>query len=101
MTLMDVARQLDSLNDDDVITCADEGHWNPQSAAGLLRVKRFDLPGQDRSIPNYFLEVFIAKEVLVVWRAWRGGREPSIADKCEALIYYAKNDAYIPLEERP
>jgi hypothetical protein len=47
---------------------------------------------------KYFLEVWVAKEVIEVWKKWRGGRSPSRSEKCEAIIYYAKNDSYLPLE---
>jgi hypothetical protein len=47
---------------------------------------------------NYFLEVYLAKEVIDVWRNWRGGREPNLAQMCEALIFYASRDAYLPVD---
>jgi hypothetical protein len=44
----------------------------------------------------YLLEVSLAREVLEVWTAWRDGRRPTISEACEAIIYYASNDAYLP-----
>ncbi len=44
---------------------------------------------------RYVLELWIAQEVLEVWSAWRDGRTPSLAEACEAVIYYADNDAYL------
>lgn len=43
---------------------------------------------------SYFLEVYIAKEVIEMWKE-RCGRYPSTEDKYQAVIYYAENDAYI------
>lgn len=45
----------------------------------------------------YLLEVFLAKEVLGVWSQWRNGCIPSSDERCEAVIHYAKNDAYKPV----
>jgi hypothetical protein len=45
---------------------------------------------------DYLLEVHLAAEVLQVWSEWRGGRQPDEA--CAALLHYAANDAYEPVE---
>ena len=45
---------------------------------------------------SYLLEVSLAKEVVQVWSEWRDGRRPTAIDKCEAVIYYAEHDAYLP-----
>lgn len=45
---------------------------------------------------EYLLEVFLAQEVAEVWRRWRPGREPTEDELCQAVIYYAENDAYLP-----
>ena len=46
----------------------------------------------------YLLEVEVALEVVDVWVQWRGGRRPSDAEACEAVIHYAQMDAYLPVE---
>ena len=46
----------------------------------------------------YLLEVRLAKDVLRVWSEWRDGAAPSAEDRVEAVTYYARNDAYIPVE---
>ena len=48
---------------------------------------------------RYLLEVLIAREVLEVWTSWRDNREPSLEEACEAIIYYAENDAYQPEDD--
>ncbi len=45
----------------------------------------------------YYLEVSQAQEVVQVWKEWRGGREPTLADRHEAIRFYAMNDAYLPV----
>lgn len=47
---------------------------------------------------TYLLEVSIVKDVLRVWRLWRGGSEPSDNQACEAINYYVEHDAYIPAQ---
>lgn len=101
MKLIDIANELESLDDNYVITCSGKPNWSPDSSASLVLVEEFSEPSNDVFIPNYFLEVFIAKEVLDVWKNWRNERIPTADERCEALIYYAKNDAYIPLSIRP
>jgi hypothetical protein len=47
---------------------------------------------------EYLLEIAAARQAIEVWRAWRPGREPTLEDKLEAVIYYARNDAWLPAE---
>ena len=44
----------------------------------------------------YVLEIGLMKDVLQVWSAWRGGAQPTSREKCEAVLYYSSNDAYLP-----
>ena len=45
---------------------------------------------------SYVLDVAQALRVLDVWSDWRDGREPTVDEQCEAILYYAKHDAYLP-----
>lgn len=47
---------------------------------------------------RYFLELAIAKEAVEIWRAWRPGRSAALDDKLEAIVYYAENDAWLPVD---
>ena len=47
------------------------------------------------------LTVENAVEVIDAWSKWRGGREPTRAERCAAVVYYAEHDAYMPLELAP
>lgn len=96
MKLSDIVARLDSIDGNYVITCKGKPNWTAGSPARLVWVQEFAETSQDASIPDYFLEVFIAKEVLSVWTKWNEGRVASLDEKCDALIYYAKNDAYLP-----
>jgi hypothetical protein len=97
-TLANVVSQLDQMDDGDTIYAAKDPHWRATSHAVVA------LDSYDGSEPpgtsgfSYFLEVYLAKEIIDVWRNWRGGREPTLAQMCEALIFYATHDAYLPAE---
>ena len=46
---------------------------------------------------EYVLEVSLMKEVIEVWSAWRNGIVPTIPQASEAVLHYAKYDAYLPV----
>jgi hypothetical protein len=46
---------------------------------------------------SYILMVRQAKECVEVWSEWRGGRRPTPQDKFAAVMYYSRNDAWLPL----
>ena len=95
MTLRDVIARLDQFEDDETIYA--------ESAAPGARAEVAVEP-DDGSAPSiadglpYLLEVAVAREAVEVWRAWRPGREPSLGDMLEAVVYYAENDAWLPIE---
>lgn len=90
VALADIINQLDGVDEGQII-CA-RRPWSDQ-AEGLLA-----LPDENLSVPNdvkaagfeYFLEVFVAREVLQVF----GNKPATLEDKIRLLIYYAENDAY-------
>lgn len=47
---------------------------------------------------SYVLTVQQAKECVEVWSEWRGGRRPTSREKFAAVMYYSRNDAWLPLE---
>ena len=97
MTLKQVIADLDKIDSSLTICAGRSPAWTSASAVDL--VPAHQAPGALK-LP-YFLEVAVAKDVLRAWSFARGGRMPSLAKKCEALIYYAENDAYIlPKHER-
>jgi hypothetical protein len=48
--------------------------------------------------PRLFIEVALAREAIDVWRQWRPGRSPTLADEVAAVIHYALYDAWLPME---
>jgi hypothetical protein len=48
---------------------------------------------------EYVLEISLMKDVIKVWSAWRNGAVPSIPQACEAVLYYAERDAYLPVSD--
>lgn len=94
-TLRDVIEALAELNDELTIYALGSPEWSGESPAVVA------LEPDDGSLPmeasgmEYFLEVDIAKEVIEVWSQWRNGKSPSRDEKINAVIHYAKFDAYI------
>jgi hypothetical protein len=52
---------------------------------------------QDTAL-SYVLGVEQAKECIQVWSEWRDGKRPSPQDKFAAVMYYSRNDSWLPLE---
>ena len=91
-SLAAVLHQLGSFDDDDTIFVASA----PATAETPAFVAR---EGSEPHGSLYLLEVYLAREVLDVWRDWRGRREPSRQDAVDAVVYYAENDAYLPNDD--
>lgn len=87
--LLDIVAGLLSASPDAVIVAVPP--WSAEAEAYLVSDED-DAP--DGSV--YLLEVGLAREAIAVWSQWRKPRTPSPEDACEAVIYYASNDAYLP-----
>jgi hypothetical protein len=91
-SLADVLQQLGSFDDDETIFVA--------AAPATAETPAFVAPeGSEPPGSLYLLEVYLAREVLDVWRDWRGLSEPSRQDAVDAVVYYAENDAYLPNDD--
>lgn len=71
--------------------------WTPDSDAVVLHEDAVE-PGDARGF-RLVLEATIASEVIRVWSAWRDGRRPDPDEAAAAVIYYAENDAYLPVTD--
>lgn len=49
---------------------------------------------------TYLLEVSLIREVLAAWSSHRGDTFPSLQQACEAVIHYARTDAFLLPESR-
>lgn len=95
MTLLEIIRDLDSLDEESVIYAQEP--WGPGSFAMVLPI---DEEADDIVVPEegarlgikYFLEVSITREVLEA--TGRFLDPPSVEERCELVIYYAANDAW-------
>ena len=90
MTLLEAVESLDLLDGQTTIYAAEP--WTTTSQTIVAEEpKGGDLPVAVREAGlKYFLEVFIAREVL---EDWITDSEPTLQDKCVRLIQYARNDA--------
>jgi hypothetical protein len=89
MTLLEAVESLNSLDDQSTIYAAEP--WTATSQTIVANEAKGDLTValQEGGL-KYFLEVFVAREVL---EDWITDTEPTLQDKCVRLIQYAKNDA--------
>ena len=107
MTLRDVVDQLDALPNSDTIYAEDlasveERGGSVADARAVVTTEGEDgLPPPSAEGLRYFLEVRIAKEAIRVWCQWRDGAVPSLDEKLAAVVYYAVNDAFLPLTAEP
>ncbi len=96
MKLGDVVAHLETYDDETTIYAARHPGWSVSSPAMVLRA----LP--DGSVPpeaassglEYFLDVFVAKDVLEHWCEATGEDYLSTDEKCRIVIHYATHDAY-------
>ena len=96
MTLAELMTQLDGLDDDLTIYAEKSPDWSVDSlAVALPEPEEGGVPAEARGM-SYLLEVFLAKDVVEAWSGGRGGREPTAKERCDAVIYYAERDAYLP-----
>jgi hypothetical protein len=105
-TLIEVIDRLDAVEDSD----GDEppqcifAEGGPDAAPGA---RALVCPGDEEGSLDcprdpglsYVLEVEQARECIEVWSEWRGGRRPTPQDKLAAVMYYSRNDAWLPLEQ--
>jgi hypothetical protein len=93
-SLVDLLGRLDDLDRDEVIHAARP--WTRDSDAACLAEP------DDGSAPSglaYLLEVALVHDVAEVWSSWRGGRRPTTEELTDAVIHYAKHDAYLEPED--
>ena len=101
--LLDVIDRLDEPDDSDrfnPLTIFAEGgpSADPQARALVCagaEAGTFTCP-EDPSL-RCVLQVSLAKGAIRVWSAWRDAKAPSLRDKFEAVMYYSRNDAFLPL----
>ena len=102
MLLREIVQSLETFSREDAIYAQYiDGEWTSVSEAVVAE------ESEDGSLTQfiqgmefrYVLPVFLALEVIEVWRTWSNQSNPSLEEKVRAIIYYAKYDAYLPLEE--
>ncbi len=95
---MSLRELVDSLNQlDPEFTIYAKRDWSENSPAiACLAPDDSTLPAAAADM-DYLLEVYLAQEVVEVWKQWSGGKVPSSSEKCAAIIYYGMNDSYVPV----
>ncbi len=98
MILKEIVNRLDEF-DDETYIFTQMPDPTGESKAILVPFRKIDDERVDLPFEMiYLLEVEIAKDVIKAWSFMRDGRIPSLEEKVQAIIFYAKNDAYLPIE---
>jgi hypothetical protein len=71
----------------------------PWSAQSPIWAAPFDGADDRPDGYEYMLEVFLAQEAIEAWSVARGHRVPNNGEACEAVLFYAEHDAYLPTGE--
>ena len=94
MTLRDVIETLGSFDADQIIYVAG---YTPQAEAIVdYETSDGDMPASASGM-RYLLEVSLARDSIRVWSEWRDGRVQTLDEKVQTVIYYAENDAFMPV----
>jgi hypothetical protein len=102
MKLKNVIENLEFLSEDGTVFAEKiNGKFRPDSEAQLVEMAEEELEREKMKIAElksqgfeYFLEVFIIREIIEGWQINHDGNLPSIEAALENIIFYAENDAY-------
>ena len=97
-TLGELLDQIDELDSDLTIYAPATRPLSPESRAILVVEPGAGSPPPAAEGLVYLLEVPTAQEAIQVWTDWRTGRRPNTADRVAAVVHYADNDSYLPLD---
>jgi len=104
MTLLDICKQLDDLDDDGVLYAElTDGEFTPASRATVVIIPSEEIEAPTAEIAarhcpglSYCLEVSIAKNAIKVWSMWHNSAKPTAEQRAEAVCYKANYDAWGP-----
>ena len=92
MTLQELISRLSAA--DDRLTVYASEPWSAHSDAVAV-VNADGTTRPDQQGRAYLLETVLIRDVLEAWSSHHGGAVPSPQEACQAVIYYAENDAYL------
>ena len=98
MTMRQAIESLDGFDGEQTIYVRPDGSIDSDSEVVVDYYSDDGEPPESAAGMNYLLEVSLARDALRVWSEWREGRLPSIEEQIEAIVYYAENDAFQPVE---
>lgn len=102
MNLRETIENIDTLPEEATVFAERiNGEYRSDSEVALVEMTDEELKRPVKEIADekapgkeYFLEVFIIREVLEGWQSNHQGEYPPIGPALESVIYYSENDAY-------
>lgn len=92
---------LDNLQDyDEELVIMTKNNQDITKDTFVILVKQDEINEYKEKGYNYFLELFLAREIIDVWSKWRNNKKPTLDEKIKAIIYYSINDAYLPVDNK-
>lgn len=92
-TLRQLLAHFDTLDDDATIYAARP--WSSSSKAVSCHEDDAEARAAIEAGLEYMLEVNLAQDAIRAWGERRRGKTPTLAQQCDAVIYYAEHDAHI------
>jgi hypothetical protein len=90
VTLRDVIARLSEFDPALTIYAARDPEWTESSRAVVAAEPEDGLA--------YVLDVGLAQEAVAEWSRARRNKLPNLRERYEAVVYYALNDAFIPVD---
>lgn len=100
MTISDVILNLNAYEEESYILVPTSGKLTGETPVVIVPIPEED-PDADLGVSgfDYFIGVFLAKDILETWQQWRQGRIPTGDEAIEAIQYYKEHDTYLPTDE--
>jgi len=97
-TLQNIIRNISDFEDKMVLFVGKEVTWSSLSKSHV-----YSFEGEEQisvAVDDflYFLEIYLVKEVIDVWKSWTADKQHGLAELIEAVIFYAENDSYKPCQ---
>jgi len=98
--LIDIIKRIGQFENDTILFVKERKEVNFKSETFVYHIDKVeDLKITEFGDISYFLEIEDAKEAIKVWKKWTNNERFSPEELCDAVIYYAEYDAFMPIDD--